>query len=151
MASGPGPTQKDNDLFGLDERSLEELKEKAVAAKERAYCRCCFSMYLVYLNRWIQIFCLVRKQLQPSSRFQYAALIRYKDPRLPSSSTQEISKSGTLVKRHTLFLFSFFEPLRFCLALYFINASPHRPPHITRSRFYPTHTISNLTNQRSFS
>ena len=108
MASGPGPTQKDNDLFGLDERSLEELKEKAVAAKERAYCRCSFSMYLVYLNRWIQIFCLVKKQLQPSSRFRYAALIRYKDPRPPSSSVKEISNPRTLVKRHTLLSFLVF-------------------------------------------
>ena len=42
MHSQPGPDQ-----FGLDERSVEELKEKAVAAKGRAYCRCC----LFYLAR----------------------------------------------------------------------------------------------------
>ena len=49
MGSEPGQTQKDTDSFGLDERLLEELKEKAVAAKERAYCRCCFS-YLPQLR-----------------------------------------------------------------------------------------------------
>ena len=65
MASGADPAQKDNDLFGLDQRSLEELKEKAVAAKERAYCRCCFSRYLVYLNRWIKIFYLVTNHYRP--------------------------------------------------------------------------------------
>ena len=42
MASEPGQTRKDTDAFALDERVLEELKEKAVAAKERAYCRCWF-------------------------------------------------------------------------------------------------------------
>ena len=43
MASEPGQSgqpQKDTDLFGLDGHVLEELKGKAVAAKERAYCRC---------------------------------------------------------------------------------------------------------------
>ena len=49
MHSGP---QKDPDQFGLDERSVEELKEKAVAAKERAYCRFCLSVCLsVYVLR----------------------------------------------------------------------------------------------------
>lgn len=43
MHSGP---QKDPDQFGLDERSVEELKEKAVAAKGRAYCRFCLSVCL---------------------------------------------------------------------------------------------------------
>ena len=50
MASETSPTQKDTDPFGLAEPLLEELKEKAVAAKERAYCRCCSSLYLVYLS-----------------------------------------------------------------------------------------------------
>lgn len=31
--------QTGSDQFGLDDRSLEELKNKAIAAKGRAYCR----------------------------------------------------------------------------------------------------------------
>ena len=68
MASEPGQIQKDTDPFGLDEQLLEELKEKAVAAKERAYCRCYFSMYLVFINRWMEISRLVHKTLQLSLR-----------------------------------------------------------------------------------
>lgn len=48
-------TGKRADEFGLDDGLLEELKEKAIAAKGRAYCRClvylfvCLSIYLVYV------------------------------------------------------------------------------------------------------
>lgn len=38
MHSGPGQTQKEFDQSDLDDRSVEELKGKAIAAKERAYC-----------------------------------------------------------------------------------------------------------------
>ena len=40
MGSGPGQTQRGSDEFVLEARSVEELKEKAIAAKERAYCTC---------------------------------------------------------------------------------------------------------------
>ena len=46
MTSEPVQTRKDTDPFGLEERVLEELKEKAVAAKGRAYCRCCSFFYV---------------------------------------------------------------------------------------------------------
>ena len=39
MPTEPDQAEKGADEFGLDDRLLEELKEKVVAAKERAYCR----------------------------------------------------------------------------------------------------------------
>ena len=52
MPSESDQTEKEGaDDFGLDDRSLEELKEKAIAAKERAYCRC-----LVYLSIYLSIY-----------------------------------------------------------------------------------------------
>lgn len=41
MKPGPSRTQESPEQYGLDDRSVEELKEKAIAAKGRAYCRCC--------------------------------------------------------------------------------------------------------------
>ncbi|CAF9919971.1 hypothetical protein IMSHALPRED_004782 [Imshaugia aleurites] len=38
MHPGPDQETKASEQFGLDDRSLEQLKEKAVAAKGRAYC-----------------------------------------------------------------------------------------------------------------
>ncbi|KAF6236605.1 hypothetical protein HO173_005386 [Letharia columbiana] len=38
MHSEPSQTRKGSGQFGLDDRSVEELKEKAIAAKGRAYC-----------------------------------------------------------------------------------------------------------------
>lgn len=46
MHSGPGQTQKEFDQSDLDDRSVEELKGKAIAAKERAYCRLKLSITL---------------------------------------------------------------------------------------------------------
>ncbi len=49
MSSEPDPIKKGADEFGLDDHLLDELKEKAVAAKERAYCRCLVQL-AVYLS-----------------------------------------------------------------------------------------------------
>ena len=38
MQSGPDQVHQALDQFGLDDRSVEELKEKAITAKARAYC-----------------------------------------------------------------------------------------------------------------
>ena len=40
MASGIDQKKKSPNDFDLDQRSVEELKVKAIAAKERAYCKC---------------------------------------------------------------------------------------------------------------
>ena len=49
MNFGPGQTQKGVDQPGLDDRSVEELKVKAIAAKERAYCRLSSKSILVHI------------------------------------------------------------------------------------------------------
>lgn len=52
MPSEPSQTEKKADEVGLDDRSLEKLKEKAIAAKERAYCRFS-SIYLAGLHIFV--------------------------------------------------------------------------------------------------
>ena len=49
MHSEQSRTQGGFDDFGLEDRVLKELKEKAITAKGRAYCRCCdLSIHPVY-------------------------------------------------------------------------------------------------------
>lgn len=50
MHSGPVQGQEDSNDFDLDQGLLDELKDKAVAAKGRAYC-----MYPFYLSLSIYI------------------------------------------------------------------------------------------------
>ena len=58
MPTEPDQIEKRADGFGLDDRLLEELKEKAVAAKERAYCRFLGGVFF-YLFIWFSWFIYV--------------------------------------------------------------------------------------------
>lgn len=47
--------RKGSGQFGLDDRSVEELKDKAIAAKGRAYCRCRLSTLSIPVLRSVCI------------------------------------------------------------------------------------------------
>ena len=49
MDDKSGKAHEGPERFGLDDRSVEELKEKAIAAKGRAYCTCCPSTSLFFV------------------------------------------------------------------------------------------------------
>lgn len=61
MSSKPSQTEKKAGESGLDDRSLEELKEKAIAAKGRAYCR----FFFIYLSIHISIHPSIHLCIQP--------------------------------------------------------------------------------------
>lgn len=81
MRSEPGQALEALDHFGLDSHSLEELKEKAIAAKGRAYCRCCLSTWSNFVLHGV---CINSNVFRPSrseiSLFrEYVTLLRWKD------------------------------------------------------------------------
>ena len=53
------PDDEDNENFGLDDRSVRELKEKAIAAKGRAYCKSCRSFFYLFVFGFIFVFVFV--------------------------------------------------------------------------------------------
>ena len=142
MASEPGQTQKDIDHFGLDEQLLEELKEKAVAAKERAYCRCCFFYVPRLYQSMDEDFAFGQENTTTlvTMRICYSTLIRHTDPPSIKLFYLKVSKIQNHCKKtHTLFSFSFMEPFQVpsCSLLHQCISPSTSPHHYYSSRSYP--------------
>lgn len=75
MHSEPVQTQEGSNDFDLDQGLLEELKDKAIAAKGQAYCRCCpCHSYLFYVYKKADA-----KEQGPYSHFRVGAALLSED------------------------------------------------------------------------
>ena len=114
MHSGTGQMQKGHlDQFGLDERSVEELKEKAVAAKGRAYCRFCLSVclctssgFVLCSGRWSKRdFFVWFKRMRGLLYWGYVTLLFWEGHRLLRSSFRGCKRKTARFLDFVLLLF----------------------------------------------